>query len=121
MNRKMLKITILIVISFGIAALGINQWCLRRNLASYKQTVEAMKRFADDMRNGDCAKALDRDAWGEKLSVTTNATQIVYVSRGVRTHDPSDDITLQIEPASMSYSISYSYCAHHYSSAATFE
>lgn len=119
--KQILMVAILIVISFGTAVLGIDQWRTRRNLARYKQTAEAMTRFADSMRNGDYAKALDRDAWDKEFSVTTNAIQIVYVSRGADISDPSDDITLQIAPVSMSYSISYSYGAHHYSAAATFE
>jgi len=97
------------------------QWHKTQNMVRYEETTKSLLCFANALHTGRFAVAPECDAWGGKLSVATNATQIVYVSNGANAEDPSDDITLRIETESCSYSISYTYNSYHFTSAATYD
>ena len=97
------------------------QWHQARDVARYEETIRSLLCFAHELRTGSFAGAPECDAWGGRLSVVTNAMQIVYVSNGANAEDPSDDITFRIETESYSYSVSYTYNSYHFTSAATYD
>ena len=99
----------------------VRQWHKAQDVARYEETTRSLLCFANELRTGGFAVAPECDAWGGRLSVVTNAAQIVYVSNGANSEDPSDDITLRIETESCSYSVSYSYNSYHFTSAVTYD
>ena len=99
---------------FSFAAM---QWMISRNHSRYEQTTKSLCRFANQICNGHQAVPPERDAWGAKVHGATNAMSSTYISQGANADDATDDIILQIKHKSHSYSISYTYNSHHFSSA----
>lgn len=119
-----MKRNIIIVVTGFIACICywlVWQWHQVRDVARYEETTRSLLCFANELRTRSFAVAPECDAWGGRLSVVTNATEIVYVSNGANAKDPSDDITFRIETESYSYSVSYTYNSYHFTSAATYD
>ena len=96
----------------------VSHWHSARHLARYEQTVKSFLDFANELQKGRHATAPKFDAWGVKVAVSTNGLWTIYASHGVNINDPADDVILQIESGSTSYSISYAFGSHYFSSAA---
>lgn len=94
----------------------MSHWHSVRHLARYEQTVKDFLDFANELHNGHHATAPKFDAWGVKVAVSTNGLWTIYTSHGVNIDDPADDVILQIESGSTSYSISYTFGSRHFSS-----
>ena len=116
-----MKIYMILVISCCCTVLLIGCWGANKDIERYEQTASTFLRLVNGMQEERQISVPELDAWGRNLLVETNASSIVYISQGTDVKDLRDDIRLQIERDTGSYSISYTYDSHHYFSAGFFE
>ena len=111
----------ILVIACCCTVLLIGCWGANKDIERYEQTASSFLRLVNGMQDGRQMSVLKQDAWGRNILVETNSSSIVYISQGIDVKDSCDDIRLQIERDTGSYSISYTYDSHHYFSAGFFE
>ena len=87
---------------------------ISKNHERYEQTVRDLLFGVNRIRNGLQLSGSEQDAWGRKFLIETNASSIIYMSHGADIKDGHDDIKLQIERDTGSYTISYEYDSKHY-------
>ena len=92
-----------------------------RDMARYERTTESLLQFVNELQEGCRAAVPEHDAWGARIAVTTNDFVVVYVSDGAEANDIADDVILQIDQKSRSYSLSYSYDSHNFAVGAQFD
>ena len=90
---------------------------ISKNRERYEQTASDLLRGVNRIRKGLLLATSEQDAWGRKFQIETNGSSIIYMSQGADVKDRHDDITLQIERETGSYSISYEYDSYHYDTA----
>ena len=111
----------MLVISCCCTVLLIGCWGANKDIERYEQTASSFLRLVNGMQDGRQMSVLKQDAWGRNILVETNSSSIVYISQGIEVKDSCDDIRLQIERDTGSYSISYTYDSRHHFSAGFFE
>ena len=119
-GRKQFELRFDIANAYGFDMDAINlrmekeQKKISKNHERYEQTVRDLLFGVNRIRNGLQLSASEQDAWGRKFLIETNASSIIYMSHGADIKDGHDDIKLQIERDTGSYTISYEYDSKHY-------
>ena len=116
-----MKNYMILVISCCSTVLLIGCQGANKDIERYEQTASSFLRLINGMQEGRQISVPEQDAWGRNLLVETNSSSIICISQGTDVKDSRDDIRLQIERDTGSYSISYTYDSHHYFSAGFFE
>ena len=111
----------MLVISCCCTVLLIGCWGANKDIERYEQTASSFLRLVNGMQKERQISVPEQAAWGRNLLVETNSSSIVYISQGIEVKDSCDDIRLQIERDTGSYSISYTYDSRHHFSAGFFE
>ena len=111
----------MLVISCCCTVLLIGCRGANKDIERYEQTASSFLRLVNGMQKERQISVPEQDAWGRNLLVETNSSSIVFISQGIDVKDSCDDIRLQIERDTGSYSISYTYDSRHHFSAGFFE
>ena len=119
--KKVLPFIIIAAIVACCITFAAKSWQTSQNYEKYERTVKSLLHFANEICKGRRMMPPEHDAWGTEFIVETNAMSIIYTSRGADATEASDNIVLRLKHDFSSYSISYIYDSHHYSSAVTIE
>ena len=116
-QKIVLTVFMSVIFAAFIILVLVKRWQAAEDTVKYERTTQTMVHIARGTLNGHRMPFPAVDAWGSKFLSETNDMEIVYISQGANLYDTNDDIVLRVGRKTNSYSISYTYDSHHFTSA----